>query len=620
MTPDDRLTGLPPAAMLRASLLRLRAIAIFMAALAAGLSAVLALAWRGPSWLNAATELRRSGIVAVPVASVLLCLAGLAGTVILVRARLYAARNPAEYRRVGRAARVPQAVAVPLLALPAAALAWVLRPAADFAALPHLGFAAGAAAVAVAFLLLVSERSLAAMPAETLPEAPALRALAFLATAVTFAMGLLAIGANLGLPLTGRIGDALALLLVATGVEISARALAKLFLPPPAAELARAAVGSLIARLVSAGAAVRGGLGAPIRQHLGIDFSRSWALTYVRAASLPMVCALLLLAWGLSGAVLVGIDGRAVYERFGAPVRVLGPGLYVGLPWPLGTARPMEFGTVHDIGLAAGSAGAIERAAAEDAAPPSADRLWDQPHPGEVTLLIASAANGQQSFQSVSADLRILYRVGLTDADAMRAAYASADPEGFVRASAGRVVAGFFADRTLDQVLSGDRQAMADTLCARLQTALDAAGSGLQAVAVVIEAIHPPAGAADAYHNVRAAEIAAQTSVAVERGAAATIHAQSVQYAFAQSANAEAAAAETVAGARTLKLRFAADRDAAQVGGRSFLLERYFGALSAALGRAPKTIIDHRLNWPEAPVLDLRPFAAAAGTTGGKEE
>jgi regulator of protease activity HflC (stomatin/prohibitin superfamily) len=595
MTPDDRLAGLPPAAVLRASLLRLRAIAIFMAALAAALSAVLALAWRGPSWLNAATELRRSGIVAVPLASVLLCLAGLAGTVILVRARLYAARNPAEYRRVGRAARVPQAVAVPLLALPAAALAWALRPAADFAALPHLGFAAGAAAVAVAFLLLVSERSLAAMPDETLPEAPALRSLAFLATGVTF-------------------------LLVATGVEMSARALAKLFLPPPAAELARAAGGSLIARLVSAGAAVRGGLGAPLRQHLGIDFSRSWALAYVRAASLPMVCALLLLAWALSGAVLVGIDGRAVYERFGAPVRVLGPGLHVGLPWPLGTARPMEFGTVHDIGLAAGSAGIIERAAAEDAAPPSADRLWDQPHPGEVTLLIASAANGQQSFQSVSADLRILYRVGLTDADAMRAAYASADPEGFVRASAGRVVAGFFADRTLDEVLSGDRQAMADTLCARLQAALDAAGSGLQAVAVVIEAIHPPAGAADAYHNVRAAEIAAQTSIAVERGAAATIHAQSVQYAFAQSANAQAAAEETVAGARTLKLRFAADRDAAQVGGRSFLLERYFGALSAALGHAPKTIIDHRLNWPEAPVLDLRPFAAAAGTTGGKEE
>jgi regulator of protease activity HflC (stomatin/prohibitin superfamily) len=587
---------------------RLRALAIGTASLASALAVVLGMAWRAPSWFRAAPELRRSGVLALPLAAVLLCLAALAGALILARARLYASKHPEEHRRIGRAARVPQSIAVPLLALPAAALAWFGRPAPDFAGFPHLGFAAGATAVAVAFLLLVAERSLAAMPAESVPEAPALRSLAFVATVVTFLSGLLAIAADLGLPFTGRAGDALAIILAATGVEMSCRALAKLFLPPPSAELARAAGGSLIARLVSAGAAIRGGLGAPLRQHLGIDFSRSWALAYVRAASLPMVCALLLLAWGLSGAVLVGIDGRAVYERFGAPVRVLGPGLHVGLPWPLGTARPVEYGTVHEIGLAPGSAGAIARSAAEDAAPPGADRLWDQPHPGEVTLLIASAANGQQSFQSVSADLRILYRVGLTDADALRAAYATADPEAFVRASAGRVVAGFFADRTLDEVLGGDREAMADTLCNRLQKALDAAGSGLQAVAVVIEAIHPPAGAADAYHNVRAAKIAAQTSVAVERGA------------FAQSANASAAAEETVAGARTANLRFTADRDAARAGGKSFLLERYFAALSAALGHAPKTIIDHRLNWPEAPVLDLRPLAAAAGTTGGKEE
>jgi regulator of protease activity HflC (stomatin/prohibitin superfamily) len=620
MNPDDMLGGLPPLPVLRLVLVRLRGLTAGLALLAFALSVLLGLAWRAPAWFAAAAELRRSFIIALPLASVLLCLAALAGTLIVAGARLHAARTPSEHRRVGRAARVPQAVAVPCLALPAAALAWFCRPAPDFTGFMHLGFGAGAGACAVAFLLLIAERNLAAMPAATLPEAPALRSLAFLATGVTFFAGLLAVAANLGLSGTGRAGDLLALLPAAAGIEMSCRALAKLFLPPPSAALARAAGGSLIARLASASASVRGGLGAPLRQHLGIDFSRSWALLYMRAASLPMLCTLLLLAWGLSGAVLVGIDGRAIYERFGAPVRVLGPGLHLGLPWPLGTARPVEYGAVHDIGLAAGSAGTMERSAAEAAPPPSADRLWDQPHPGEVTLLIASEARGQQSFQSVSADLRILYRVGLTDADALRAAYATEDPESFVRATAGRVVAGFFANQTLDQVLSGDRQAMATTLCARLQAALDAAGSGLQAVAVVIEAIHPPAGAADAYHNVRSAEIAAQTSIAVERGAAATIHAQSLQYAFSQSANAQAAAEETVAAARTASLRFAADRDAAQAGGRSFLLERYFGALSNALGRAPKTIIDHRLNWPEAPVLDLRPFAAAAGTTGGKEE
>jgi regulator of protease activity HflC (stomatin/prohibitin superfamily) len=409
----------------------------------------------------------------------------------------------------------------------------------------------------------------------------------------------------------------LALLVALTGLELSARALGRLFLPPPSPTVAQAAVQSLIARIVAAGAAVDGGIGAPLRQHLGIDFSRSWALAYVRAAALPMLAFFLLLAWGLSGVSLVPLDGRAVYERFGAPVAVWHPGLHLGLQWPLGGARALEYGPVHEIGLT-GNTGPIEHIGAEDPAPASANRLWEQAHPEEVELLIASAANGRESFQSVSADLRILYRVGLSDEAALRAAYASANPETLVRSAAGRAVADYFVGRTLDQVLGADRAAMAEALRTGLQEALDRAGSGLDAVAVVIEAVHPPAGAADAYHNVRAAEIAAQTSVAVERGAAATVHAQSLQYAFDQTANATADAAETVAAAKTAHLRFTADQEAASVGGRSFLLERYFSALTSALGKAPKTIIDHRLNTPDATVLDLRPLVPGAGPA--KEE
>jgi regulator of protease activity HflC (stomatin/prohibitin superfamily) len=587
-----------------------------LAACVAALAAVPIVAWRatGGEW-------HRSGLLALPPAAMLLLLAGLLGTLILARARLRTAGAAADMRRVGRAARVPQAIIVPALALAAAALAWFHRPDPSLPpGDPQSCTLAAAAAIAAAFLLLIIERTLAATNEHRLPEAPALRALAFLAAGVTFAMGLLELLAGAGVPATAYAGDAVALLIIAAAIELALRALARLFLPPPAGEAARAAGASLIARLVSVGGAVRGGVAAPLRQHLGIDFSRSWALAYVRAASLPMLGFFLLLAWGLSGVSLVGLDARAIYERFGAPVRVLQPGLHIGLPWPLGTARAVEFGTVHEIGLGPAGLVAAPRTGAEDAAPASADRLWEQAHPAEVDLVIASAANGRESFQSVSADLRILYRIGLTDADALRAAYATVEPQAFVQAAAGRVVARFFADRTLDDVLGGDRDTMSETLRSRLQAELDSADTGLQAVAVVIEAIHPPAGAADAYHNVRAAEIASRAAVAVERGAAETIRAQSMQYAFLQSANAQAGAAEAVATARTSALRFAADQDAAKAGGRSFLLERYFASLSASLARAPKTIIDHRLNWPEAPVLDLRPLASAAGSTGGKEE
>ena len=61
-----------------------------------------------------------------------------------------------------------------------------------------------------------------------------------------------------------------------------------------------------------------------------------------------------------------------------------------------------------------GTAGrTVGEAGIEGPAPMSADRLWDETHPSEASYLIASEARGQQSFQIVNVDLRILYRIGL---------------------------------------------------------------------------------------------------------------------------------------------------------------------------------------------------------------
>jgi regulator of protease activity HflC (stomatin/prohibitin superfamily) len=560
-------------------------------------------------------ELHRSAIPALPLATLLIILAALLATTQLTRAR-------ATGQHIGRAARLPQIAIIPILTLPAAALAYLDRPSPlPPTCPPQTGYILAGLTIALSFALLIAERQAATTPARQLPEAPALRALLFAATGVTFATGLLEIAAQLGLSrLAAQLGAALALLTTAIALELAIRAALRIFLPPPPPETATAAVTSLIARLLTATTQAHDGVTAPIRQHLGIDFSRSWALAYLRAATLPAIAFFLLLGWGLSGVALVPLDGRAVYERFGAPVAVLHPGLHIGLPWPLGTARPVEYGRIHEIGLIPTPATAQPRYTAEDPSPAGADRLWDTVHPAEITLVIASDANARQSFQSVSADLRVLYRVGLTDDAAIQSAYAIAAPEDLVRAAAGRVTAAYFAARTLDAVLGANRETMAATLRAHVQAELDRHATGLQIVDMVIEAIHPPAGAAEAYHNVRAAEIAARTAIAVEHGAAATIYAQSHQYAYQMTSAAHAAAAETVAAARTQSIRFTADQQADRAGGPSFLLERYFFALSAALARTPKTIIDHRLNYPEAPVLDLRPFSAATSAGTGKEE
>jgi regulator of protease activity HflC (stomatin/prohibitin superfamily) len=567
-----------------------------------------------PAWSAAQpvlVEVSRSGLAGVPAAAFLLVLAGLAGTRILTASG-----------RAGRAARWPQALTMMPLAALAGVLAWSARPVSAMpSAASALGFALGAGAMVLAFPLLVAERSLADTRAAVLAEAPGLRGLFFLAASTMFACGLLEIVAASGVPGQIAAGAAIAIILAVTSAELALRAGARLFLPPPRAADAVAACTAFVATLLSAGVAQRS-LAAPIRQHFGIDFSRSWALGYLRGAVMPLTASLLLLAWVLSGVVIVPMEGRAVYERFGAPAGVLHPGLHVVLPWPMSAIRPLEFGAVHALRLAGDDRPQGLAISAEDPSPVAADRLWEQAHPGELALLVASASatpQARQSFQSVSADLRLLYRVGVTDQVAIAATYAASDPATLVRALSGQAIATYFAGRTLADALGGDREAMAGALRETIQAALDAAGTGIDMMAVSIEAIHPPAGAAAAYHAVRAAEIASRTSVASERGRAIVVRSQSAQYAVQQRANATGGGAEIVGAAEAAATRFAADRDAAQTG-QAFLVERYFADLSAALAKAPMTIIDHRLAAPDAPVLDLRPLAGAATTTDSKGE
>jgi len=250
---------------------------------------------------------------------------------------------------------------------------------------------------------------------------------------------------------------------------------------------------------------------------------------------------LVLAGWCLTGVTLVPLDSRAVYERFGAPVAVLGPGLHGHLPWPFGHARRVDFGAVHRLGLAG---------------PPP---------------------------------LSLLYRVGLSDAQVLDAAYGSADPDQLVQAVA-------------SEVNAAHPGAHAATLQAIIQAELDRYESGLEVLAVA-GAPHA-AIQADA---VQAAAIAAQTILAEARGRAAIEVAQSHRLAAEQVAAARAKASETVASARSLLVEYTADQAADKASAKSFLLERYFANLTKAIATSPKTIIDHRLNWPAAPELDLRP-------------
>jgi regulator of protease activity HflC (stomatin/prohibitin superfamily) len=337
---------------------------------------------------------------------------------------------------------------------------------------------------------------------------------------------------------------------------------------------------------------------------------------------LPIVLVMGLLAWCVTGITALGLNERAIYERFGMPVAVLGPGLHLHLPWPMGVMRAVEFGVIHDIPIAMPALGDAGQAARQSAGvdqqqqlvgaeanpPTAADRLWDASHPSEQSYLIASQANGQQTFQIADADLRVVYRVGLTDADALNAAYRVADPEVLIKASTGQLLVRYFARYTLPDVLGQSRDAFTKDFRDGLQDQLDRLSSGIEAIAVVVEAIHPPAGAASAYHNVQAAEILANSQIAVQRASAIHSIKSAQQGAMEDRNKATAAAAELVTQARSESTLFNADREARQRDGEAFLFERRSERLASGLAKSESIVVDHRLRGQNGPVIDLRSF------------
>src|SRR5262249_37679647 len=153
-------------------------------------------------------------------------------------------------------------------------------------------------------------------------------------------------------------------------------------------------------------------------------------LSFLASATVPAVVATALLCWGLSGLKLIDLSHRGIYERFGAPVAVLGPGIHLLMPWPLGVMRSVELGTLHEINVGSSQPGsAVQHLGAGAIPPASTNHLWDTNDPTEAEYLVASQSDaGTQNFQVVDAEIHVVYRTGLTDADAMASVYSAMDP------------------------------------------------------------------------------------------------------------------------------------------------------------------------------------------------
>lgn len=573
-------------------------------------------------WLAAASAIDPAAIrlgyplpaaVAFAAASLLIAADGLFCAGLVARAKVLppAGPLPPAHSRKGRASVVLNAV-LALMAGGGCLLAWRAAP---VSVSGDVRLISGFVLVLGAFPVLVLERTFAGMADWDL---------AFLLRiplAALLGVGIAELLQAAGFAWPGWIEQAAGALVLLIALELLLRSLAVAFQPPTPIEDLQPIARSALSRAIRPARPTMLGLNAALEQQVGIDLQRSWALAFVARAAVPIAFGIAILAWGVTGLTALHLDQRAVYERLGVPVGVLGPGLHLHLPWPFGILRPVEFGVLHDVPVSFGPAAATASApvvGAEATPPASDDRLWDGTHPAETTYLIASEEAGQQGFQIVDLDLRLIWRLGLSDEAALEAVANDADPDRLVSSVAAQVLVQSFAHRTLAGLLAADRETLAARLRKQMRQRLDALRSGVDLVAVVIEAIHPPPAAASAYHAVQAAGIRAEIAVADQKGQAADSRSLAQQTVTYELDAARGQAATTLGRASGDAALFAGDQQAYGRGGRAFLLERWFSNLTRAFADTELLIVDHRLTHGPAPTIDLRPPMTPGQTLPGE--
>lgn len=351
-----------------------------------------------------------------------------------------------------------------------------------------------------------------------------------------------------------------------------------------------------------------------IFQHFGVDVSKIQAFRLIGQIFVPVVFGVVVVGWLVSGLDQVALDNRGVYERFGHPVTVLKPGLHVGLPWPFGKVVKVDYGAVHELKLS--EAEAPEKTlplkiadSVEGPAPQDSWRLWDNSHTTDQAQLIASAISDKQSFQIVNMDIRLIWRVGMQDSDAMKSLYQTEDLPTLIQRVSRQVLAQYFAHQQLDDLLNEQRSTMSATLNKEIQQRLNRLDTGVELLYTRIESIHPPAGAANAYHGVQAAQIAANAGIMREKGYAATVTNDAQRKATVAIDKAKAAANELQAQANKSQLRYIAEYDAWKINPEAYINERRYQTYSKALSQTPLLIIDNQASGVNEPMLDLRQFS-----------
>ena len=287
----------------------------------------------------------------------------------------------------------------------------------------------------------------------------------------------------------------------------------------------------LLALFTEPGGVMRN-IASALDYQFGFKVSGTWLYSFLERSFFPLVLVWAVILWGFTMIHEVGPSEVGVRETFGRVTeeKLLEPGIYWTLPWPMGTVKRFScteiqqvvVGELHD---EKGDDGQPSKKAADSVV------LWTNPHGGDDNNFIVAVApehteqqpeadekqvDGNKSVDVSISFIRMVipiqYRIrpdGVFDY-----AYRNANPVETLTRIGQQAATEYLASSSMQEVMSTGRVEAQEAMRKRVQLLADHHDLGIEVMSVVILAAHPPVEkVAPAYQNVIGAMEERETTV-----------------------------------------------------------------------------------------------------------
>ena len=287
----------------------------------------------------------------------------------------------------------------------------------------------------------------------------------------------------------------------------------------------------LLALFTEPGGVMRN-IASALDYQFGFKVSGTWLYSFLERSFFPLVLVWAVILWGFTMIHEVGPSEVGVRETFGRVTeeKLLEPGIYWTLPWPMGTVKRFScteiqqvvVGELHD---EKGDDGQPSKKAADSVV------LWTNPHGGDDNNFIVAVApehteqqpeadekqvDGNKSVDVSISFIRMVipiqYRIrpdGVFDY-----AYRNANPVETLTRIGQQAATEYLASSSMQEVMSTGRVEAQKAMRKRVQLLADHHDLGIEVMSVVILDAHPPVEkVAPAYQNVIGAMEERETTV-----------------------------------------------------------------------------------------------------------